>query len=286
MKLIESKHCFGGQQNRYTHDSAVTNCTMTFSAYLPPQAQTAPVPALYWLSGLTCTDENFSTKAGAQRMAAELGVALIIPDTSPRGEGVADDPDGNYDLGLAASFYVDATQDPWKPHYQMYSYMTDELPKLVEAELPVTDQRSIFGHSMGGHGALMIALRNPGRYAAVSAFSPIVNPAGVPWGQKALRAYLGDDGSAWAEYDAVTLIGRAKPEDHLAMLVDQGSADEFLEDHLKTDRLVAACRDAGYAADIRMQPGYDHSYFFIASFIEQHIRFHAKALGWALPSPF
>lgn len=279
LTLQDSKRCFGGRQYRYTHAADTTQCTMTFSVYLPPQADTGPVPAVYWLSGLTCTDENFSTKAGAQRVAATLGVALVIPDTSPRGAGVPDDPEGNYDLGLAASFYVNATQEPWRQHYQMYDYITRELPALVEAELPVNDQRSICGHSMGGHGALMIALRNPTRYAAVSAFSPIVNPAGVPWGQKALRAYLGDDEAAWADYDTVTLVGRAAPDAHLPLLVDQGADDEFLEQHLKTDRLAAACRDADYAAEIRMQPGYDHSYYFIASFIEDHLRFHARALG-------
>ena len=279
LNLQDSKRCFGGQQNRYTHESSATNCTMTFSVFLPPQAEEAPVPALYWLSGLTCTDENFSTKAGAQRVAAELGIGLVIPDTSPRGEGVADDPDGNYDLGLAASFYVDATQQPWQPHYQMYTYITDELPALVESELPLTQVRSIAGHSMGGHGALMIALRNAERYAATSALSPIVNPAGVPWGQKALRAYLGDDESAWRQYDTVTLVKQAAPSRHVPMLVDQGSADEFLDDHLKTERLTDACEAADYMATIRMQDGYDHSYYFIASFIEDHLRFHADALA-------
>lgn len=279
MQLIESHRCHGGEQRRYRHASAVTNCEMTFSVFLPPQVEQGEVPFLYWLSGLTCTDENFSTKAGAQVYAAEQGIALIIPDTSPRGDDVPDDPDGSYDLGLAASFYVNATQEPWKRHYQMYDYIVDELPALVEAELPFNGRRSIFGHSMGGHGALVIALRNPDRYASVSAFSPIVNPAGVPWGQKALRAYLGDDAAAWQQYDSSALIRSADPGSHLPMRIDQGEDDEFLAEHLKTDRLKTACSEAGYDAAIYLHPGYDHSYYFIQSFMGEHIALHGRVLG-------
>lgn len=250
---------------------------MQFSVYLPPQALAGQrVPVAYWLSGLTCTDQNFATKAGAQRAAAELGIAIVMPDTSPRGEGVPDDADEAYDFGLGAGFYVDATQNPWNAHYRMYSYIVHELPALVEAELPVTTARSVFGHSMGGHGALIIALRNPERYQSVSAFSPIVSPTHCPWGRKAMGLYLGGDQTHWKKYDAVELIRGGALQ--LPMLVDQGLADNFLATQLKTELLEAACKDTAYNASIRYQAGYDHSYYFIATFIDDHLRFHAKHL--------
>lgn len=275
MKLLSSVRCFDGLQNQYQHDSEALSCTMQFSVFLPPQALAGqPVPFVYWLSGLTCTDQNFTTKAGAQRVAAQLGLALVMPDTSPRGEGVPGDPDNAWDFGLGAGFYVDATQAPWNQHYRMYSYVSRELPALVEAQLPFNGHRSVCGHSMGGHGALVVALRNPGRYQSVSAFSPIVNPSNCPWGHKAFGRYLGDDRSAWSQYDAVELIRSGAT--HVPMRVDQGAQDNFLATQLHTDSLVKACEAAGYPADIRMQQGYDHSYYFIASFIQQHLEFHAQ----------
>ena len=277
LELLGSVVCFGGQQNQYQHRSAVLQCTMQFSVFLPPQAEHHPVPALYWLSGLTCTDQNFATKAGAQRVAAELGMALIMPDTSPRGEGVPDDEAGAYDFGLGAGFYVNATEAPWATHYRMYDYILTELPELLEGLMPLTDRRAISGHSMGGHGALMLALRNAGRFTSASAFSPIVNPSECPWGQKAFSGYLGSDQSSWKTYDSVELIRRGATS--LPLLVDQGTADNFLDEQLKTDRLIAVCEAADFPAEIRYQPGYDHSYYFIASFIESHLRFHAKHLG-------
>jgi S-formylglutathione hydrolase len=277
MEQIGANRCFGGQQLRFSHASGVLGCDMTFSIYLPPQSEEGAVPVLYWLSGLTCTDENFVTKAGAQRYAAEHGVAIVAPDTSPRGEGVPDDPEGAYDFGLGAGFYVNATEPPWNHHYQMYDYVAYELPSLVTREFPVDDTRDgIFGHSMGGHGALTIALKNPGRFKSVSAFSPICSPVNCPWGRKALGNYLGDDRKAWLEYDSCALLTRA--EERLPVLVDQGEADDFLEEQLHTHLLQEACEQADYPMTIRMQPGYDHSYFFIASFIGEHIAFHAQHL--------
>jgi len=250
---------------------------MTVSVFLPPQAERAPVPVLYWLSGLTCTDENFVNKAGAQRYAAEHGVALVAPDTSPRGEEVPDDPDRAYDFGLGAGFYVNATQAPWSAHYRMYDYVTQELPQLIGEHFPVdTANAAIFGHSMGGHGALTIALRNPSAYRSVSAFAPIVAPMQCPWGQKAFSHYLGDDREQWRQYDATELL--ATVDAHVPMLIDQGEADNFLEEQLQTGLLVDALEREDYTAWVRMQPGYDHSYFFIASFMEEHVRFHAQQL--------
>jgi len=272
---ISDVKMFGGKQQQFTHESISTNCTMQFAIYLPPQAsKTHKVPVLYWLSGLTCTDENFVQKAGAQRIAAELGMAIVCPDTSPRGDNVADDADKAYDLGLGAGFYVNATQAPWAEHYQMYNYVVSELPALIEANFPVTTQRAISGHSMGGHGALTIALKNSARYSSVSAFSPIVNPINCPWGQKALTAYLGENKSAWAEYDTCELIKQASS--HIPMLVEQGLADNFLVEQLKPDNLLKAASEKGYALTLNQHEGYDHSYFFIASFIEEHLRFHAS----------
>ena len=278
LTLTENKACCGGEQRRYQHQSATNNCLMTFSVFLPPQAKTGKVPAVYWLSGLTCTDENFSTKAGAQHYAAELGLALIIPDTSPRGDDVPDDADAAYDFGLGAGFYVNATEQPWAQHYQMYDYIVHELPALVEAELPLNGKRSISGHSMGGHGALMIGLRNPNLYTAISAFAPIVNPSAVPWGKKAFANYLGADELTWRTYDSVEII-RDSESVNTPILVDQGDADSFLAEQLVTDNLSAALEGKSNSALIRFQPGYDHSFYFILSFIGEHLRFHARALG-------
>lgn len=274
MQRIESHACFGGTQEVWTHASSALSCVMRFGIYLPPQARERVCPVLYWLSGLTCSEQNFITKSGAQRYAAEYGVILVGPDTSPRGEDVAD-ADG-YDVGLGASFYVNATQPPWSTHYQMHDYVVDELPALIDECFATSTARAISGHSMGGHGALVIALRNPGRYRSVSAFAPIVAPSRVPWGEKAFSAYLGADRTAWREWDAVELIATA--QERLPLLVDQGDADEYLATQLKPELLQAACDAAGHPLRLRMQPGYDHSYYFIASFIGEHIAWHADAL--------
>ena len=277
LEKIGANQSFGGQQLRYKHQSATLNCEMTFSIYLPPQAAKGPVPVLYWLSGLTCNDENFVQKAGAQQHAAQHGIAIVCPDTSPRGDGVADDPEAAYDMGLGAGFYVDATQQPWAEHYQMYSYILDELQALINREFPVDGKRtSISGHSMGGHGALTIALKNPQRFKSVSAFAPICSPLQCPWGDKVLSHYLGDNRQTWAQYDTVELIKQAKQ--HLPLLVDQGTADNFLTEQLKIELLVEAGQVADYPMQIRMQSDYDHSYFFIATFIAEHMAFHARAL--------
>ncbi|MGY5798898.1 S-formylglutathione hydrolase [Rheinheimera faecalis] len=276
MTLIQlSEHkVFAGRQIKYQHHSNSVKGVMHFSVYLPPAAEKQKVPVLYWLSGLTCTDENFSVKAGAQRVAAELGIALVIPDTSPRGEQVADD--AAYDLGQGAGFYVNATQEPWAAHYQMYDYISRELPSLVEAHLPVTSAKAISGHSMGGHGALVIALREAGAYRSVSAFSPICQPTECDWGKKAFSAYLGSDQSQWLQYDASFLL--AQKQSSLPMLIDQGEGDQFYPSQLRTESLIEANQRSQSGAQIRLQPGYDHSYFFISSFIEEHLRFHARHL--------
>jgi S-formylglutathione hydrolase len=248
---------------------------MRFAIFLPPQASSNnKVPVLYWLSGLTCTDENVMQKSGIQRIAAELGIAIVAPDTSPRGEGVADDE--AYDLGQGAGFYINAKQAPWNKHYQMYDYVVEELPALIEATFPVTDKRAIAGHSMGGHGALTIALKNAQRYCSVSAFSPISNPVNCPWGQKAFTAYLGDDQALWQQHDASMLMLEAK--DFLPTRVDQGEADNFLEEQLKPTVLQASATQRGYPLELNIHQGYDHSYYFISSFIEQHVRFHHQYL--------
>lgn len=276
MKQIERIKEFGGFLNRYQHESDACNCSMTFSVYLPPAAEHAAVPAVYWLSGLTCTDDNFRTKAGAQRYAAELGLALIIPDTSPRGAQVPDVPE-RYDLGQGAGFYVNATQDPWAHHYQMYDYVTNELPALAERHLPlIAGLKSISGHSMGGHGALTCALKNPGMYRSVSAFAPICNPAICSWGETCFSTYLGDDRSGWSTYDATLLVKSGAPPMHL--LIDQGTADEFLAEQLFPRNLEAACAERDFPITLRMQDGYDHSYHFIATFIGEHLAHHARAL--------
>jgi len=279
MELNNSYLCFGGKQNQYTHHSEILHCDMQFSVYLPPQAEQQSVPVLLWLSGLTCTDQNFVTKAGAQRYAAEHGIAIVTPDTSPRGDDVPDDKDGAWDFGLGAGFYLNATQEPWAKHYQMYDYITQELPALIGKHFQHLDlsRCAISGHSMGGHGALTIALKNPQSYSSVSAFSPIVSPTRCPWGHKAFNGYLGSDTCQWEQYDACLLLAKAKELPQV--LVDQGSADTFLEEQLQTPLLEEAAKSAELDITIRMQAGYDHSYFFIASFIGEHIEFHAKHLN-------
>jgi S-formylglutathione hydrolase len=275
LEITSVNKSFGGWTKHHTHRSDTLNCDMRFAIYLPPQtANGQKVPVVYWLSGLTCTDENFMHKAGAQRVAAELGIAVVAPDTSPRGGAVAND--NGYDLGQGAGFYVNATQTPWSRHYHMYDYVLNELPQLVEATFPVSDKRAIMGHSMGGHGALVLALRNPERFSSVSAFSPISNPVNCPWGQKALTAYLGQDTDAWADYDASLLMRKATQT--VPALVDQGEVDEFLEEQLKPETLEAAARASAYPLELNRRDGYDHSYYFISSFVDDHLRFHARHL--------
>ncbi len=268
---------FGGTQGFYSHQSAETGTPMRFAVFVPPQAAHGPVPVVWFLSGLTCTEENFTTKAGAQKLAAELGLMLVAPDTSPRGDGVPDDADGAYDFGLGAGFYVDATQPPFAANYRMYSYITRELPALIATNFSANvAKQGISGHSMGGHGALTIALKNPGLFKSVSAFAPIVAPSQVPWGEKALGGYLGPDRAEWRAHDAVALIeDGARVAD---ILVDQGDADNFLAQQLRPELLQAACARAGIPLTLRLQPGYDHSYYFIASFIDDHLRWHAERL--------
>lgn len=273
MELLEEHRCFEGRQQRWRHDSTTLNCAMTFSIFLPP---TENPPVLFWLSGLTCNDENFTTKAGAQRIAAELGIALVMPDTSPRGDDVADD--AGYDLGKGAGFYLNATEQPWASHYRMYDYIRDELPALIKAEFTVRDRCAISGHSMGGHGALIMALKNPGKYTSVSAFAPIVNPTQVPWGKKAFTNYLGDDSQKWQEWDSCALMLASRTEDAIPMLIDQGDADQFLAGQLQPAVLAEAARQKDWPLTLRIQAGYDHSYYFMASFIEDHLRFHAEHL--------
>ena len=279
MEQISDSGCFGGRQYTFAFRSAELGDTDTrVAVYVPPGATAAqPAPVLLWLSGLTCTEDNFTQKAGAQRLAAELGLALVAPDTSPRGAGVPDDPDGAWDFGLGAGFYVDATEAPWDTHYRMRSFVEQELFDVLGAALPLDSGRvAVSGHSMGGHGALTLALRQPERFQSVSAFAPICAPTHCAWGEKALGRYLGADRATWRAYDACALLqdGARVPE----LLVDQGLNDNFLEDQLQPDRLEAACDAAGVALTLRRQPGYDHSYFFIASFIEDHLRWHAERL--------
>lgn len=274
-KLSESK-AFGGVQGVYRHTSRATGTDMTFAVYVPPHAPGARLPVLWYLSGLTCTHANVMDKGEYRRACADHGVILIAPDTSPRGDGVPDDP--AWDFGQGAGFYVDATEAPWAANFRMRSYVEDELPALVAAEFAVADltRQSIFGHSMGGHGALTIALRDPARFRSVSALAPIVSPLACPWGEKALGGYLGDDRAAWRAYDACALIDDGARLD--ALLVDQGEADAFLADQLKPELLLAACERAGIPLTLRMQPGYDHSYFFISTFMRDHIAWHAERL--------
>lgn len=272
LENISCNKSFGGWHKQYSHRSAVNHCTMRFAIYLPPQCSDGTkVPVVYWLSGLTCTDENFMQKAGAQRIAAELGIAIVAPDTSPRGEAVADAD--SYDLGQGAGFYVNATQQPWTTHFNMYDYVVKELPTMIEQHFPVTTQRAIAGHSMGGHGALTIALKHPEMFTSVSAFSPITNPVNCPWGQKAFTAYLGDDKTDWLAYDSVHLLKDNTKQ--IPMLVDQGLNDPFLAEQLKPEALAQIAEQIQYPLTLRQHEGYDHSYYFIASFIEDHLRFHA-----------
>jgi S-formylglutathione hydrolase len=275
MELISSTATFGGEIRRLKHRSKACDCDMTFGIFLPPQAAQGPVPALLWLSGLTCTDENFMIKAGAQRIAAELGIAIVCPDTSPRGTDFPGEHD-DYDFGSGAGFYVNATAEPWSANYRMYDYVTKELPALVEAELPVNGKWGISGHSMGGHGALVCYLKNPGKYLSVSAFAPICNPSNCSWGQKAFANYLGEDRNDWAEYDAAVLIGAA--QEKLPLLIDQGTVDEWLTDQLKPGSLEQGAIASHYPLLFRLQEGYDHGYYFVATFIEDHLRHHAQAL--------
>lgn len=275
MKIISENKSFDGWVRRCEHESTSLRCTMVFSVYLPPIAAEKSVPVLYWLSGLTCTDENFMQKANAQRVAAELGIAIVCPDTSPRGTNLPGEHD-SYDFGSGAGFYLNATQTPWSENYNMYDYIVDELPVLISANFPVTDKASIIGHSMGGHGALTIALRNPSKYQSVSAFSPICNPTNCAWGERVFTSYLGEDRSVWAQYDATLLVEQGA--DKLPILIDQGEADEFLKEQLKPECFQAACEKTNFPLTLRMHAGYDHSYFFIASFIEDHLRYHYKAL--------
>ena len=274
MKTISENRCFGGVQGVYTHASGVTGCEMTFGLFLPEQAETGAVPVLWFLSGLTCTHENAMVKAGAQRWAAEAGIALIFPDTSPRGEGVAND--AAYDLGQGAGFYVNATEQPWAPHFKMWDYITDELPNALFSAFPIAEEaQAITGHSMGGHGALTIAMSFPGRFRSVSAFAPICNPTASDWGRKQFTAYLGKDEAKWAPHDA-TLLMKKRGFDG-PILIDQGASDQFL-DLLKPEALAEAMAARRQGGILRMQKGYDHSYFFVTTFIEDHISFHAAAL--------
>ena len=279
LETVSTARSHGGVQGVYRHRSSSTGTEMTFSVFVPPQAdEGAALPVIWYLSGLTCTHANVTEKGEYRQACAELGLVFVAPDTSPRDEGVPDDPAGAYDFGLGAGFYVDATEPPFDRHYRMYSYVTEELPALVAAHFPIDPARQgVMGHSMGGHGALTVALRNPGRFRSVSAFAPIVAPTQVPWGEKALGGYLGSDRASWRHHDAVALIeDGARVE---ALLVDQGEADNFLADQLKPELLEAACTAAGIPLELRLQPGYDHSYYFISTFVAEHLRWHSKRLG-------
>ncbi len=277
LENLSQAKVFDGWHKQYRHHSSTLNCEMRFAVYLPPQATAdQPVPVLYWLSGLTCTDENFMQKAAAFKQAAQLGIAIVAPDTSPRGDGVADDPQGAYDLGLGAGFYLNATQQPWNQHYRMYDYVVQELPQLIESFFPVNSKRAIAGHSMGGHGALTIGIKNPQRYSSISAFAPICHPTQCPWGKKAFQAYLGDNQQEWLNYDSVELLKQYGYDK--AILVDQGEADNFLTEQLMPETLEAVAQEKNVALTLNYHPGYDHSYFFIQSFIEQHLLFHAQYL--------
>jgi len=285
LEKISENVSFGGKQMRYRHASSSLNCEMNFSIFIPTDANNNTFPVIYWLSGLTCTDENFVIKAGAQKYAQEHGIAIVCPDTSPRGDNIPDDPDKSYDLGLGAGFYLNATKKPWIDNYHMYDYLVEELPALINKNFKINEEKmSISGHSMGGHGALTIALKNPDLYSSVSAFSPICSPINCPWGEKALSNYIGgnsiDNFEDWAEYDAVELIKKSSEhvKSSMPILVDQGDADNFLNEQLKTELLISVSQKENFPMNIRYQEGYDHSYFFIASFIEEHIKFHSEYL--------
>jgi S-formylglutathione hydrolase len=281
IETLSETSCFGGRIGFYRHPSSVNSCDMQFSVFVPPQAAHGKVPVLTFLSGLTCTEENFMVKSGAQRVAAQLGLMLVSPDTSPRGDDVPDDPDNDYDFGLAAGFYLNATQEPWRRHYHMYDYITRELPPIVFDNFPGdADRHGLTGHSMGGHGSLTIGLRNPEMFQSLSAFAPICTTLHSPWGQKALGYYLGDDKSAWDDYDACEVARRAG---HVTkfdrILVDQGADDPYLAEQLKPELLDAACKESGLPLDLRIHEGYDHGYYFISTFIEEHLNFHAERLS-------
>lgn len=276
METLKKHRCFEGELGFYKHDSKVNNAPMTFAVYMPPQAKKKRVPVLYYLSGLTCTEENFMAKAGAQQYAAKHGIALVSMDTSPRNLGLSGEDD-SYDFGSGAGFYVNATEQPWAKNYQMYDYVVDELPAFVRQHFRVdSDRMSIFGHSMGGHGALVIALRNPGKFRSVSAFSPIVAPIHNEWGRKAFSGYLGTNQETWKQYDACELIKQTN--NNIPILVDQGMADEFLTDYLQPERLQAVCQEQNHPLTMRKHEGYDHSYYFISTFMEDHIDYHADIL--------
>lgn len=275
IEQVKQHRLFGGSLEYYQHLSRVNQSNMTFAIYLPPQAETQKVPVLYWLSGLTCTEDNFMYKAGAQRVAAELGIAIVTMDTSARNNGIEGEDD-NFEFGSGASFYLNATTRNWSKNYNMYDYVVTELPEIIETNFNVSDKKSISGHSMGGHGALMIALRNPQNYRSVSAFAPIVAPTKNAWGHGAFSGYLGPDKANWAQYDSCELIKIATHQ--LPLLVDQGTEDVYLKDFLQTPKLAEVCERHNYPLELRMQSGYDHSYFFVSSFIEEHLRYHAKYL--------
>ncbi len=279
METISEHRSFGGTVGFYRHVSAVNHCDMRFSVFVPPQAGSGKVPVLTWLSGLTCTEETFMIKGGAQRLAAELGLMLVAPDTSPRGDDVPDDPEGAYDFGLGAGFYLNATEEPWSRHYHMYDYVTRELPGIVFDAFPGDRARQgIFGHSMGGHGALTVGLKNPQTFRSISAFAPICNPMNCPWGHKAFANYLGDDRETWRDYDAFELVAAVERPPAARILVDQGTSDEFLEQELRPELLEAACRSRGVDLELRRHDGYDHGYYFISTFMADHLRHHARLL--------
>ncbi|MGI9203695.1 MAG: S-formylglutathione hydrolase [Woeseiaceae bacterium] len=279
IETIAKHACFGGQVGFYRHTSEVNNCTMQFSVFVPGNAAADSLPVVTYLAGLTCTEETFMIKGGAQRVAAELGVILVAPDTSPRGDGVPDDPDGAYDFGLGAGFYLNATQSPWDTNFNMYDYVTKELPDSVCANFPADRSRQgITGHSMGGHGALTIGLKNPETYQSISAFAPICSPVNCPWGQKALGNYLGNDQSAWQNHDATEIARSSGSKPANKILIDQGMSDQFLDSELHPHLFEAACSTGGIELELRRHVGYDHGYFFIASFMEDHIRHHAAIL--------
>lgn len=280
LETVSEHACFGGKVGFYRHPSSANNCDMRFAVFVPPQAKDGKVPVVTFLSGLTCTEETFMIKSGAQRVAAELGLMLMTPDTSPRGDGVPDDPEGEYDFGLGAGFYLNATEAPWNRHYHMYDYVTKELPALFFDAFPADpDRQAITGHSMGGHGALTVGLKNPDTYRSISAFAPIANPMRCPWGRKAFGYYLGSDEGTWREYDACELVKAVERLPAKEMLVDQGMADQFLEQELHPHHFEAACRERGAKLTLRRHDGYDHGYYFISTFMEEHLRFHAAILA-------
>ena len=280
LETLSEHASYGGRTGFYRHASLVNACDMQFAVYVPPQAESGRVPVVTYLAGLTCTEETFMIKAGAQRVAAALGIMLVAPDTSPRGDDVPDDPDGAWDFGIGAGFYLNATESPWRRHYHMYDYVTDELPAIIAEAFPADpDRQGITGHSMGGHGALTIGLKNPGQYRSISAFAPICSPVSCPWGQKAFSNYLGNDQSAWSEYDSSELARSVSRKPAHKILVDQGQADQFLEQELHPHLFEAACNENDIAIELRRHEGYDHGYYFITTFMQDHIEHHATVLN-------